>query len=99
MASVLILAQCDSLLLAIYCPLYYHHSIRNPPPAMGAQIRVTGLQHTRATVLTESMADLGDSPRVLEDIAETDVDRSAADAVAINGNAASVFRKEESIES
>jgi 7 transmembrane sweet-taste receptor of 3 GCPR len=56
LGSAMILARCCTLLLAVFCPLYFHPSIRNPPPALGAQIRVTGVNYevTRATLPTES---------------------------------------------
>jgi 7 transmembrane sweet-taste receptor of 3 GCPR len=61
LGSAMILARCCTLLLAVFCPLYFHPSIRNPPPALGAQIRVTGLYHTpietRATMLSESVEE------------------------------------------
>lgn len=61
LGSAMILARCCTLLLAVFCPLYFHPSIRNPPPALGAQVRVTGMYHspigTRATMRTDSMEE------------------------------------------
>jgi hypothetical protein len=59
LSAALILAHCCTLLLAIFCPLYFHPSIRNPPPALGAQVRVTGVHYTTtgtaASLFTESV--------------------------------------------
>jgi 7 transmembrane sweet-taste receptor of 3 GCPR len=62
LGSAMILARCCTLILAIFCPLYFHPSIRNPPPALGAQIRVTGMNYTRETLPTESIAAEGGEP-------------------------------------
>ena len=45
-----LLAQSLTMLLAIFCPLYLHPSIRHPPPALGHTVRVTRSEHHRVNI-------------------------------------------------
>jgi 7 transmembrane sweet-taste receptor of 3 GCPR len=98
LSSAMILTRCFTLLLAVFCPLYFHPSIRNPPPALGAQIRVTGVYHspiqTRATMLTESVEEdpPDEAPNVPKVCDKHPVD--IGDAGMSNFRNTAVFRKD-----